>query len=202
MSFHATHFSSSVADHFALHFLGPVEDEQQVEYEEEDEEDDGLGYYPDGTKRTLTDEQIAIFRHSEIETLLRERRQAAEAKEDMYQAEPATPFIGPVQPAKAKDDLAVKPKFEDVEAEDGELKEDSTSSQSSKKKQPYSKSKAKKGARGKERGFFKQTIKPDLRKRTWDVVDQGLGSLDYDEGSSNSTPARSAQRRRITYDDD
>ena len=38
-----------------------------------DEDDDGLGYYPDGVKRTLTDEQIAIFRHSEIHALLRER---------------------------------------------------------------------------------------------------------------------------------
>ncbi|KAF2772114.1 hypothetical protein EJ03DRAFT_324957 [Teratosphaeria nubilosa] len=38
------------------------------------EYDDGLGYYPDGVKRTLTDEQIAMFRHSEIQELLRERR--------------------------------------------------------------------------------------------------------------------------------
>jgi hypothetical protein len=37
-----------------------------------------LGYYPDGVKRTLTDEQIAIFRHSEIQTLLRERRKRRE----------------------------------------------------------------------------------------------------------------------------
>lgn len=38
----------------------------------DDEED--LGYYPDGVKRTLTDEQIEIFRHSEIHALLRERQ--------------------------------------------------------------------------------------------------------------------------------
>ncbi|CAG8908899.1 unnamed protein product [Penicillium egyptiacum] len=36
--------------------------------------DEGLGYYPDGVKRTLTDEQIRIFRHSEIHALLRERQ--------------------------------------------------------------------------------------------------------------------------------
>ncbi|PGH16372.1 hypothetical protein AJ80_05222 [Polytolypa hystricis UAMH7299] len=46
---------------------------------DEDDDDDGLGYYPDGVKRTLTDQQIEIFRHSEIQTLLRERRLAAEA---------------------------------------------------------------------------------------------------------------------------
>lgn len=39
----------------------------------EDGEED-LGYYPDGVKRTLTDEQIRIFRHSEIHALLRERQ--------------------------------------------------------------------------------------------------------------------------------
>lgn len=51
-----------------------------VTYEEE--EDDGLGYYPDGTKRTLTDQQIEIFRHSEIRNLLQERRVKAEAKSE------------------------------------------------------------------------------------------------------------------------
>ncbi len=47
----------------------------------EETDDAGLGYYEDGTIRTLTDEQIAMFRHSEIQTLLRERRHAREAKE-------------------------------------------------------------------------------------------------------------------------
>lgn len=37
-------------------------------------ENDDLGYYPDGVKRTLTDDQIAMFRHSEIYSILRERQ--------------------------------------------------------------------------------------------------------------------------------
>ena len=37
-------------------------------------EDDDLGHYPDGVKRTLTDDQIAMFRHSEIYSILRERQ--------------------------------------------------------------------------------------------------------------------------------
>ena len=37
-------------------------------------EDDDLGYYPDGAKRTLTDEQIAMFRHSEIYSIMRARQ--------------------------------------------------------------------------------------------------------------------------------
>lgn len=45
--------------------------------------DNELGYYDDGTRRTLTDEQVAMFRHSEIEELLRERRlQRAEEGHD------------------------------------------------------------------------------------------------------------------------
>lgn len=49
---------------------------------EEALDDDGLGYYPDSVKRTLTDEQVAIFRHSEIQTILRERRQLQLQQED------------------------------------------------------------------------------------------------------------------------
>lgn len=37
-------------------------------------EDDGLGHYPDGVKRTLTDDQIAMFRHSEVYAIIRERQ--------------------------------------------------------------------------------------------------------------------------------
>lgn len=37
-------------------------------------QDDELGYYPDGAKRTLTDDQIAMFRHSEIYSILRKRQ--------------------------------------------------------------------------------------------------------------------------------
>ena len=45
------------------------------------EDVDGLGYYPDGVKRTLTDEQIAMFRHSEIYSILRERQVLAENRQ-------------------------------------------------------------------------------------------------------------------------
>lgn len=52
-----------------------------TQYEDVSEDDDGLGYYPHGVKRTLTDEQIAMFRHSEIYTLLRERQVREENRE-------------------------------------------------------------------------------------------------------------------------
>jgi len=39
-----------------------------------EDDDDKLGWYHDGVKRTLTDEQVAMFRHSEIQRLLQQRR--------------------------------------------------------------------------------------------------------------------------------
>lgn len=48
---------------------------------------DDLGFYSDGTRRTLTDEQIALFRHSEIQRLLAERRRRTEAQEEKRQRE-------------------------------------------------------------------------------------------------------------------
>lgn len=86
-AFHAKHYP-----HLALssQFLYAVGTEQQATTYEADD-DDGLGYYPDGVKRTLTDEQIALFRHSEIHTILRKRRlkkeNADEASESDYEPE-------------------------------------------------------------------------------------------------------------------
>ncbi|KAJ5472313.1 hypothetical protein N7530_006314 [Penicillium desertorum] len=64
------------------HFPG----QQLAAFPQENDEttDEDLGYYPDGVKRTLTDEQIRIFRHSEIHALLRERQ--LQADEAQYQA--------------------------------------------------------------------------------------------------------------------
>ncbi|KUI58148.1 hypothetical protein VP1G_05435 [Cytospora mali] len=86
-SFHQAHFGHSTVALFATDFLDPKKAQQHQDYqpegdeytyyeEEEYEDDDGLGYYPDGVKRTLTDEQIAMFRHSEIQTLLKSQEKA------------------------------------------------------------------------------------------------------------------------------
>jgi len=52
------------------------------------EDDDGLGYYDEGAKRTLTDDQIAMFRHSEIQSILRTRRQTREKTISEYEDVP------------------------------------------------------------------------------------------------------------------
>ncbi|KAL4883744.1 hypothetical protein BJY04DRAFT_23615 [Aspergillus karnatakaensis] len=71
---HVQSVSYSEPQHDNTYYDEPTE-------EEGEEEDLDLGYYPDGAKRTLTDEQIRIFRYSEIHALLRERQVRAENEE-------------------------------------------------------------------------------------------------------------------------
>ncbi|KAG0639710.1 hypothetical protein HOY80DRAFT_65816 [Tuber brumale] len=88
-NFHKAHLSSDLHEHFTHTFLQPQPQasESQPEHEPENppenyvEEEDGLGYYPDGTKRTLTSAQVAMFRFSEVQSLLRRRRRAAAKKQ-------------------------------------------------------------------------------------------------------------------------
>ncbi|KAJ5306759.1 hypothetical protein PENANT_c003G08326 [Penicillium antarcticum] len=68
------------------HFPGKPQPTLPQENDEPAEED--LGYYPDGVKRTLTDEQIRIFRHSEIHALLRQKQLQIENAE--YEARMAS----------------------------------------------------------------------------------------------------------------
>jgi hypothetical protein len=67
--FHQAHFPCQNVPHLSL-------TSNQEEQEQDQQGDQELGCYPDGIKRTLTDDQVAMFRHSEIQRLLSERRQA------------------------------------------------------------------------------------------------------------------------------
>ncbi len=62
-------------------------DEFEAVEDYEEAEDDTLGYYPDGTPRTLTAEQISMFRHSEIQGILKERRRMHEMSSQSPEAE-------------------------------------------------------------------------------------------------------------------
>ncbi|KAK5239942.1 hypothetical protein LTR16_011322, partial [Cryomyces antarcticus] len=75
-AFHVKHFSHALS--LTNFFVG----NEVLIHAEENYDDDDIGYYPDGVKRTLTDEQIAIFRHSEIQAILKVRRHLREAEED------------------------------------------------------------------------------------------------------------------------
>lgn len=87
--------------------------------------EDGLGWYEDGVKRTLTDEQIEMFRHTELEELIKKRRLEAEVIEEYSENdeddeyEPTIPDVplapgpatqSPVSDASSlEDELSTKP---------------------------------------------------------------------------------------------
>lgn len=59
---------------FHIHHFPNQKPPELLQFDNRDqEEEDILGYYVDGVKRTLTDEQIALFRHTEIQKLKRDR---------------------------------------------------------------------------------------------------------------------------------
>lgn len=83
-----------------------MDPQQALNYHPDLEElgDDGLGWYEDGVKRTLTDEQIEMFRHTELEELNRNYRLEAEAREDeeeMDEDDDYEPTLPTVSPAPA-----------------------------------------------------------------------------------------------------
>ncbi|KAI1334390.1 hypothetical protein F5Y15DRAFT_291660 [Xylariaceae sp. FL0016] len=210
-SFHETHFGSNALHCFQDQFLRPEDgekdDEQYEDHYNEADEDD-LGYYPDGVKRTLTDEQIAIFRHSELEGLRR-----ADARISKHKVESATLF----QEAKEQD--AVTSTHEEATnnveeseherkardgvaeaSEDGEIETERpqlTKSQLNRKKRKRAKQKHR------ENKKFCPEKKPDLRKRTWDIVETGMDTLDYDDAEKSRGSGTISARKRdlISYDD-
>ncbi|KAL6239309.1 hypothetical protein BDW75DRAFT_236502 [Aspergillus navahoensis] len=84
-TFQAKHFPSTLkplqSPSLPTHDASTKDPYANADEEDVCDEDDDLGYYPDGVKRTLTDEQIRIFRHSEIHALLRERQIKQENEE-------------------------------------------------------------------------------------------------------------------------
>lgn len=71
---------------FWLHHFAPPADPDATP----DAADDALEHYADGTPRAITDAEIAIFRHSEIHALLRQRRRAQD-EPDHADAAPKKP---------------------------------------------------------------------------------------------------------------
>ncbi|KAJ4165023.1 hypothetical protein LMH87_006672 [Akanthomyces muscarius] len=103
--FHDAHFSSAALSSFQKDFVLPNSQATLCEGEvaEDWEEEDDLGYYEDGVKRTLTDEQIEIFRHSELRELERAKEKASKLHQsEVSSGEPGTPGIQPNSTAANK----------------------------------------------------------------------------------------------------
>ncbi|KAL9118816.1 MAG: hypothetical protein Q9187_004630 [Circinaria calcarea] len=170
--------------------------------EDTTEDDDGLGWYPDGVKRTLTDEQIAMFRHSEIQAVLRAKRHRREMKSSdseatsdgepdikVFDGEPSMlgPFIM---------DSAQHEPLEDV-VEDGEIDEEDDEEEYArfieKEREEFESvalsMKAKKG-RDTLR-ITSRTTSTRRRVRELDEIAGGNDVLDYGDGPTVSpTPAK------------
>ena len=135
-------------------------------------------------KRTLTDEQIAMFRHSETQALQRARERAS-TRRNSSSPPPAT--------------HAHIEALEDDRSEDGELLDDVSNTGVAATKKKKNKKKKKRGSGNGKRHYSPD---PERRKRTWDVVETGLDGLDYGEtGQSQAQTSPARQRRRIMYDD-
>ncbi|EXJ88188.1 hypothetical protein A1O1_05118 [Capronia coronata CBS 617.96] len=78
--FHSIHFPGQPIPKLVEHGQHTAQ-EADSDHKNQNESGDGLGYYEDGVERTLTDEQIEMFRHSEIQRLLNERRAARQKEE-------------------------------------------------------------------------------------------------------------------------
>ncbi|KAI1132673.1 hypothetical protein F5Y10DRAFT_184048 [Nemania abortiva] len=207
-SFHAAHFSSDAISLFESQFLQPGYahngDGSCYQYGEEEEQDDGLGYYPDGVKRTLTDDQIAIFRHSELEALRRAERMALNpGRAENAESSTNTPSEGAIHtPVGNEDSLANSDAIDDG-AEGSEEGEIETEKPVLTKAELRRQKKLRARQRRRENHKFQPEKKPDLRKRTWDVVEAGMDSLHYDDlgMSQDHGSASTTQRKQISYDD-
>lgn len=94
--------------HFGSNALNEVMNQFSSQYSHVAEvEEDASDYYPDGSKRTLTENQIAMFRHSEIQALLRERRQQRERESDDHGYD-AYGGVGAPEYARAPEDYRTK----------------------------------------------------------------------------------------------
>ena len=104
-AFHARVFGSTTAP---PHPIPPGEtayNDQLLDYDG-DQNGDDLGYYRDGAKRTLTDDQIAMFRHSEIYAILRARQVRQENREadGDQQSDDLVDYIGEAMPYEISSD--------------------------------------------------------------------------------------------------
>lgn len=95
LEFHAVHFPNQ----------RPPTLDPTVEPDLINEQDDHLGYYADGVKRTLTDEQVKMFRHSEIHRLLSQRKQRRKQEQEQHSPQDSHRFEGSRKRRFEDDDL-------------------------------------------------------------------------------------------------
>ncbi len=179
-AFHEEHFSNRSLAHFDFHFMRPEQPTAQRDLnithaDDEDHGDDGWVYYDESAKETATDELIPVFGYPEVETL-------REATEELDGLE---------VPLETELSAKATQEFDDGEIDNGIVApgQRNTGPKRKRKKRGGNKRKAEE--------------KPDLRKRTWDVVEAGLDSLYYDDDEpAEATTTKDARRAQISYGDE
>ena len=136
----------------------------------EDLDDDGLGWYEDGVKRTLTDEQIEMFRHTEIEQLIRKRRLEAD---EVAEEDDDDDYYEPPEPAEfgLSNTYGSEPQspVSDASSLEDELFSSAATKRPTKPRpRPQPKKKNSQGSRG-ESTQPKRAISPRSRKRKFEV---------------------------------
>lgn len=169
-----THFPCS-GESYAIH-------EEYVDYDDDD--DDHLGYYLDGVKRTLTDDQIAMFRHSEIYTLIRQRQVRKENEEAEFGVEAALAI-------ESKVTSTHEPKNSIFDEGDSEDEEEYLRFLESEKKKAEANNERNKRRKTKLGAHTHRRIAREL-----DIVAVDKQMLDYDEGPSKPTEAAKTDSQR------
>ncbi|KZF26122.1 hypothetical protein L228DRAFT_264548 [Xylona heveae TC161] len=174
--FHYRHYAPSCTTYFSQTFGVHAGFQSNAQQEEEyGDDDDGLGYYSDGTKRTLTDEQIAMFRHSELQALLRERRK------QKLQQEETSDVIEPLAISSAPDRSNIEEDEDEEEYARFLAEERKNLSKSAKKKRK--KNKKGKSARASTDG---EKCPRRIAREMDDSTGGADAALDYDEAPQPS----------------
>ncbi|KAL8774812.1 MAG: hypothetical protein Q9209_000751 [Squamulea sp. 1 TL-2023] len=149
-------------------------------------EEDDLGYYPDGVKRTLTDEQISMFRHSEIYAILR-KRQLQQENGHVYEESQTLPVTSDSLPSVIplayddNEDVQMVHDYDQVDVAD----------------EPATRDGGNNRARKKSKKNAEITSRREARKLDDVVAD--VGCLDYgeDTGISQSKESSDASHRTL-----
>ncbi len=175
-TFHEEHFSHQSLSHFEHEFLRHVHSIHSGDsnYSKNDKsvETDGWGSLNDDTLESMMDDNIAFPGCASIEDSPRTDAEKADS-----------PYMHPETDTAAMT----------TGLQDGEVGEDGTVSECE--------NTITKKRRKKRGGHNRKTEeKPDLRKRTWDVVEAGLDSLHYDDDEpAEVAPRADARRQQISY---
>lgn len=171
-----------------------MDPEQALNYCPESEElgDDGLGWYSDGVKRTLTDEQIAMFRHTELEQLMRQRRLQAEDEDDDDDDVYEPP--GPDMPILNAPRLS--PPVSDASSLEAELFTNATARQPKPKTRTRSKKKKKARGNQSESVPFKAPLSPRSRRRNTEVPYDQRNKRKWESYIDNEDPVHGSMTHR------